>query len=49
VELHFGIASPRYFPFDLDGVWRRSREGSFQGMPMRFLCDDDLPYKKVGD
>ena len=42
VELHFGIASPRYFPFDLDRVWRRSTEGAFRGSPMRVMSDDDL-------
>jgi hypothetical protein len=42
VELHFGISSPRYFPFDLEGVWSRSRAGSFMGRPMRVMSDDDL-------
>jgi hypothetical protein len=42
VELHFGIASPRYFPFDLDGVWRRATKGTFRGSPMRLMSDDDL-------
>ncbi|MBT9332638.1 nucleotidyltransferase domain-containing protein [Paracidobacterium acidisoli] len=42
VELHFGIAPSRYFPFDLDGVWRRSAEGTFRGSPMRVMSDDDL-------
>jgi hypothetical protein len=42
VELHFGIASPRYFPFDLDGVWRRTRQSDFHGQPMLAMSDDDL-------
>lgn len=47
VELHFGIASPSTFPldsfpFDLDGVWRRSRPGSFRQRPMRIISHDDL-------
>jgi hypothetical protein len=42
VELHFGIASPRYFPFDLDGVWSRARQDNFHGKPMLAMSDDDL-------
>lgn len=42
VELHFGLASPRYFPFDLDGVWQQACHGKFRGKPMCVMSDDDL-------
>ncbi len=42
VELHVEIASPRYFPFDSDGIWKRSRVENFRGKPMRAMCDEDL-------
>jgi hypothetical protein len=42
VELHFDIASPRHFPFDVDGVWNRSRVEDFRGAPVRVMSDDDL-------
>jgi hypothetical protein len=42
VELHYGVASPRSFPFDLDGVWNRARSEQFRGQPMRVMSDDDL-------
>jgi hypothetical protein len=42
VELHYGVASPRSFPFDLDGVWIRARNGQFRGQPMRVMSDGDL-------
>lgn len=42
VELHFSIASPRYFPFDLSGVWYRASSGKFRSSPMRVISDEDL-------
>ena len=42
VELHVEIASPQYFPFDSDGIWKRSRVENFRGKPMRAMCDEDL-------
>lgn len=42
VELHYGVASPRSFPFDLDGVWNRARREKFRGQPMRVMSDGDL-------
>ena len=42
VELHFEVASPRYFPFDLKSVWGRARRGEFRGHPMYIMSADDL-------
>lgn len=42
VELHFAIAKPRYFPFDLDSIWNRSRPEIFHGQPVRTMSEDDL-------
>lgn len=42
VELHFGVASPRSFPFDSDGVWHRTRFGRFRDQPICVMSDDDL-------
>jgi len=42
VELHFGVASPRYFPFDLDGVWARARTVKFRSSPSHLMSGDDL-------
>jgi hypothetical protein len=42
VELHYGVASPRSFPFDLDGVWNRARSEQFRGQPVRVMSDGDL-------
>ena len=42
VELHYGVASPRSFPFDLDGVWDRARSEQFRDQPMRVMSDGDL-------
>lgn len=42
VELHFDITSPLIFPFDLDGIWSRSRRDDFRGRPMHIMSDDDL-------
>ena len=42
VELHFTIASPQYFPCDLEGVWRRARKGTFRRHPIYVMSDDDL-------
>jgi hypothetical protein len=42
VELHFGIASRRYFPADLKKIWNGSRSDDFRGKPIRVMADDDL-------
>lgn len=42
VELHFSIAKPMYFPFNLEGIWSRSRTGYFRGQPIRTMSDEDL-------
>jgi len=42
VELHFELASPRDFPFDIDGIWSRSRPCNFRGQPVRAMSDIDL-------
>lgn len=42
VELHFEVASPRSFLFDLAGLWSRTRSGEFQGAHMRVMADEDL-------
>ena len=41
VELHFGVASLRSFPFDLDGAWSRAQTASFRGLPMLALSETD--------
>jgi hypothetical protein len=41
VELHFGVASPRSFPFDLDGAWNRAQTASFRGLPMLAMSETD--------
>jgi hypothetical protein len=47
VELHFGVGSPPFFPsgffqFDVDGVWSRTTRGTFRGLPIRVMSEDDL-------
>ena len=42
VELHFGVASPRSFHFDLDGVWDRVRKEKFRDVSMLAMSDKDL-------
>jgi len=42
VELHFAFASPRSFPFDISGVWKRAREGSFRTAPLLVMSNEDL-------
>ena len=42
VELHFELASPRFFPFDIDGIWSRSRRSDFRGRPARAMSKGDL-------
>ena len=42
VELHFELASPRDFPFDMDGIWSRSRPCNFRGQPIRAMSGIDL-------
>lgn len=41
VELHFGVASPRSFRFDVDGAWSRAQNSTFRGQPMKSLSDID--------
>jgi len=42
VELHFALASPRFFPFDIDGIWSRSRRADFRGKPASAMSKNDL-------
>ena len=42
VELHFELASPRFFPFDINGIWSRSCRIDFCGKPARAMSDIDL-------
>jgi hypothetical protein len=42
VELHFELASPRFFPFDIDSIWGRSRRSDFRGKPARAMSKGDL-------
>jgi hypothetical protein len=42
VELHFELASPRFFPFDIDGIWSRSRRIDFRDKPARAMSNIDL-------
>jgi hypothetical protein len=42
VELHFGMASPRAFPIDLDGIWSRSQQGKFRAAPMQTMAHGDF-------
>jgi hypothetical protein len=42
VELHFELASPRFFPFDIDKIWSRSRLIGFRGKPARAMSNIDL-------
>lgn len=42
VELHFELASPRDFPFDIDNIWSRSRPSEFRGHLVRVMSDIDL-------
>jgi Uncharacterised nucleotidyltransferase len=42
VELHFELASPRDFPFDIDSIWSRSLPGDFRGHPVRAMSGADL-------
>jgi len=41
VELHFELASPRFFPFEFGGIWNRSRMSDFRGIPVRALSAND--------
>ena len=41
LELHFGIASPRAFPFDLEGAWARATRSTFCGQPIVVMADGD--------
>jgi len=42
VELHFALASPRFFPFNIDGIWSRSQRADFHGKPARAMSKNDL-------
>jgi hypothetical protein len=42
VELHFNLASPRSYPFDIEKLWRRAHAGRFRDKPIRAMCHDDL-------
>lgn len=41
VELHFELASPRFFPFDVEGIWSRSHASNFRGIPVRAMSSND--------
>jgi len=42
LELHFDIASPRSFSFDLEGMWKRTVDKTFRGQPAKAMCENDL-------
>jgi hypothetical protein len=42
VELHFELASPRFFPFEIEGIWGRSLLYGFRGIPVRAMSASDL-------
>ena len=42
VELHFEIAPPRFFSFETDAIWSRSRLSDFRGHPIRAMSRNDL-------
>ena len=42
VELHFELASPRFFPFEIYGIWSRSHASDFRGIPVRAMSANDL-------
>ena len=42
VELHFSLAKPTYFPFDIESIWSHSRLESFRGRQVRAMSEDDL-------
>jgi Uncharacterised nucleotidyltransferase len=41
MELHFGVASPRAFPFDLNATWSGARNGAFRGQPLKLMSETD--------
>lgn len=41
VELHFRVASPRAFPFDVHGVWNRARNSTFRDHPIKSMSEVD--------
>jgi hypothetical protein len=41
VELHYGVASPRTFPFDLNGAWKRAQNATFHGHPLKVISEAD--------
>jgi hypothetical protein len=41
VELHFGVASPRVFPFDLNGAWIRAQNAPYRGHPLKLMSETD--------
>jgi hypothetical protein len=42
VELHFEYPYPRFFRFDIDGIWSRSQPAYFRGKPSRTMSKNDL-------
>jgi len=42
VELHFELASPRFFPFEADAIWSRSVPTVFRRLPVRAMSPNDL-------
>jgi len=42
IELHFELDDPRFFPFNIDGIWSRSRRADFRGNPARAMSNGDL-------
>jgi hypothetical protein len=44
VELHFALASPRFFPFEINGIWSRSSLTNFRGLPVRAMSPNDLVF-----
>ncbi len=41
VELHFELASPRFFPFEIQGIWDRSHLSDFHGIPVLAMYAND--------
>ena len=42
VELHFELASPRFFPFEIEGIWDHSHLSDFRGIPVSAMSANDL-------
>jgi hypothetical protein len=41
VELHYGVAYPRAFPFDLNGEWSRTQNATFRGHSLKVISETD--------